>query len=60
MTVTASPGIRIESPSKFRIDIDRERCKICRRCVINCTFDAMRFNGDRIVPDHDNCVACQR
>jgi glutamate synthase domain-containing protein 2 len=60
MTVTSSPGIRIEMPSRFRIDVDRERCKICRRCVINCTFDAMDFNGERIVPNHDNCVACQR
>lgn len=53
-------GIRINMPSRFRVDIDRERCKICKRCTVNCTFDALSFNGERIVPDHDLCVACQR
>jgi glutamate synthase domain-containing protein 2 len=53
-------GIRIEIPSRFKVDIDRERCKICKRCTINCTFDTLSFNGERIVADHDNCVACQR
>jgi glutamate synthase domain-containing protein 2 len=50
----------MEIPSLFKVDIDRERCKICKRCTINCTFDAMSFNGERIVPNHENCVACQR
>ncbi|MDY6965625.1 MAG: glutamate synthase-related protein [Halobacteriota archaeon] len=53
-------GIRIEIPSRFKVSIDRERCKICKRCIVNCTFDTLSFNGDRIVADHDNCVACQR
>ncbi len=53
-------GIRIPMPSRYKVHIDRESCKICKRCTVNCTFDAMSFNGDRIVADHDNCVACQR
>ena len=53
-------GIRLDIPSRFKVMIDRERCKICKRCTINCTFDALSFNGERIVPTHDNCVACQR
>jgi len=53
-------GIKINMPSRFRVDIDRERCKICKRCTVNCTFDALSFNGERIVADHDLCVACQR
>lgn len=51
---------RLDIPSRFKVEIDRERCKICKRCTINCTFDALSFNGERIVADHDNCVACQR
>jgi glutamate synthase domain-containing protein 2 len=52
--------VEMEIPSRFKIVIDRERCKICKRCTINCTFDALSFNGERIVGDHDKCVACQR
>jgi glutamate synthase domain-containing protein 2 len=53
-------GIKIEIPSRFRVEIDRERCKICRRCTVNCTFDALYFNDERIIARHENCVACQR
>jgi glutamate synthase domain-containing protein 2 len=53
-------GIRIPIAPRFKVSIDRQSCKICKRCTINCTFDAMSFNGDRIVANHDNCVACQR
>lgn len=53
-------GVRIEIPSRFKINIDRESCKICKRCTVNCTYDALSFNGERILPNHDNCVACLR
>ncbi len=53
-------GIRIPMSSRYKVHIDRESCKICKRCTVNCTFDAMSFNGERIIPEHDNCVACQR
>ena len=53
-------GIRIPMASRYKVHIDRESCKICKRCTVNCTFDALSFNGERIVADHDNCVACQR
>jgi glutamate synthase domain-containing protein 2 len=53
-------GIKHDMPSRFIVEIDRERCKICKRCTVNCTFDTLSYNGDRIVADHDNCVACQR
>jgi len=53
-------GIRVEIPPRFKIEIDRERCKICRRCTVNCTFDALYFNDERIIARHENCVACQR
>ena len=53
-------AVRIEIPSRFKVNIDREHCKICKRCTINCTFGALSFNGERIVSIDDNCVACQR
>ena len=53
-------GIRIPMAPRYKVHIDRETCKICKRCTVNCTFDAMSFNGERIIPEHDNCVACQR
>ena len=52
--------VRLDIPTRFKVEIDRERCKICKRCTINCTFDALSFNGERIVAEHDNCVACHR
>jgi glutamate synthase domain-containing protein 2 len=53
-------GIRIDIPPRFKVEIDRERCKICKRCTVNCTFDTLSYNGERIVSEHDNCVGCQR
>lgn len=53
-------GIRIKIPPRFKVNIDREKCKICKRCTVNCTFDALSFNGERIIASHENCVACQR
>ncbi len=53
-------GLRIPIHSRYKVHIDRESCKICKRCTVNCTFDAMTFNGERIIAEHDNCVACHR
>ena len=53
-------GVKHHIPSRFIVTIDRERCKICKRCTVNCTFEALSYNGDRIVADNDKCVACQR
>jgi glutamate synthase domain-containing protein 2 len=53
-------GIRLDMPPRFKVHIDRERCKICKRCTVNCTFEALSFNGERIVATHENCVACHR
>jgi glutamate synthase domain-containing protein 2 len=53
-------GIRIPMPPRFKVLIDRQKCKICKRCTVNCTFDTLSFNGERIVSHDDNCVACHR
>ncbi len=45
---------------RFEVEIDREKCRLCQRCTINCTYDVHSYNGERIVVQTENCVACQR
>jgi len=47
-------------PPRFKVTIDRERCRLCKRCTVNCTFDVLSFTGERIYADDEKCVACQR
>jgi glutamate synthase domain-containing protein 2 len=49
-----------EIAPRFQVEIDRERCRLCERCTVNCTYDVHSFNGERIVVQSENCVACQR
>ena len=53
-------NIRHRVPPKFLVNIDRERCILCKRCTINCSYGALSFNGERIVADNYECVMCQR
>lgn len=46
-------------PPDFRVHIDHERCRRCKRCLMNCSFDAYTFH-DRVVPDDSKCVGCNR
>lgn len=39
--------------------IDKDRCRRCKRCILNCGFNALSFQ-DGIVADHKKCVACHR
>jgi len=39
--------------------VDQEKCKKCKRCILNCSFGALRFE-ERIIADGKKCVACQR
>jgi len=48
-----------ELPPEFIVKIDYDRCRRCKRCVMNCSFGCMQFK-DRVVPEHKNCVACHR
>ena len=43
----------------YLVKIDHQRCRRCKRCVLNCGFEALSFQ-DRVVPDNTKCVACQR
>ncbi|MHA1632287.1 MAG: glutamate synthase-related protein [Candidatus Freyarchaeota archaeon] len=49
-------------PPRFKIEIDQEKCIRCKRCTVNCTYDALSYDPelDRIVPNDENCVACLR
>lgn len=47
-------------PTYFRVNIDRDQCKKCKRCVQHCSYGALSFNGERIIADDSKCVACQR
>ncbi|MFQ6054538.1 MAG: glutamate synthase-related protein [Methanosarcinales archaeon] len=46
-------------PPEFIVNIDAEKCRKCKRCIINCSFGTLSFK-DKIVPDSYKCVACQR
>ena len=48
------------TPTYFRVIIDRDYCKKCKRCVTHCSYGALSFNGERIIADDSQCVACQR
>jgi len=51
------PGTMI--PSEFVVNIDQERCRRCKRCLLNCGFGAFEFK-DRTIADSSKCVACHR
>ncbi|MDN5293674.1 MAG: hypothetical protein PWQ91_926 [Eubacteriales bacterium] len=46
-------------PAEFRVVVDKERCRRCKRCVLNCSFGTLRFENG-VVADDRNCVACHR
>lgn len=47
-------------PPKFLIQIDPSKCTLCKRCTIECSFGALRFEEDQIIPKNERCCACQR
>ncbi|NHI94981.1 MAG: FMN-binding glutamate synthase family protein [Candidatus Lokiarchaeota archaeon] len=53
-------NIRHRVPPKFVVQIDREKCVLCKRCTINCSYGALKFNGEKIVADNNECVMCKR
>jgi len=47
-------------PPKFKVEIDREKCMLCGRCVEECSWGVYRKERDRIVIYSNRCGACQR
>jgi glutamate synthase domain-containing protein 2 len=52
--------VRLKTAPRFKVKIDRELCRHCKRCTANCTFDVLQYNGRQIVAEDNLCVACQR
>ena len=46
--------------SHYKVNIDRDYCKKCKRCINHCSYGALSFNGEKIIVEDQKCVACQR
>lgn len=46
-------------PAEFKVNIDRDLCIRCGRCVMECGWDVYEFT-DRPLPTHAKCTACHR
>lgn len=46
-------------PSRFKAVINERLCRRCKRCILNCGFNALKFENG-IVSIAENCVACHR
>ena len=44
---------------EFRVKVDHEKCRKCKRCLQSCSFGVYSFK-DRVIPDNSKCVACNR
>lgn len=51
--------VRSYIPAEFIVEVDHEKCRRCKRCLLNCSFGALEFK-DRVTPLHEQCVACHR
>ena len=48
-------------PPEFKVQVDRGKCTHCRRCIVECSFGALRYiEGIGVVSEDSKCVACQR
>ncbi|MFP4169780.1 MAG: glutamate synthase-related protein [Methanomassiliicoccales archaeon] len=51
--------VKSKGQDRFRPVVDREICVSCRRCVKECSFDALDFQ-EGVVRHSGGCVACGR
>lgn len=51
------PGDMI--PSEFIVEVDHQRCRRCKRCILNCGFGVFDFQS-MTTADSSKCVACHR
>jgi glutamate synthase domain-containing protein 2 len=47
-------------PAHYRIQVDREQCMLCERCIESCPYGVFRKEGDRILISSRQCTACHR
>ncbi|MFQ5810696.1 MAG: glutamate synthase-related protein [Armatimonadota bacterium] len=47
------------APPEYIWTNDNERCRRCKRCVMQCGWRALEWR-DRVVPDNRTCVGCHR
>lgn len=49
-------------PPEFTININDRKCVRCKKCTVECGFDALTYSKeyDAIIPDDSKCVACHR
>jgi len=45
--------------SEFVVNVDHERCRRCKRCILNCGFGVFDFQN-MTTADSSKCVACHR
>lgn len=46
-------------PPEFMVRVDRELCIRCKRCVMNCGWNTLSFQG-RVIADNYKCAGCHR
>jgi len=46
-------------PSEFLVQVDHQRCRRCKRCILNCGFGVFDFQN-MTTADSSKCVACHR
>ncbi|MEI6795506.1 MAG: glutamate synthase-related protein [Methanomassiliicoccales archaeon] len=49
----------LKLPERFRPVIDYEVCRVCKRCVQDCSYQVMQMKENKVVPV-GGCVACGR
>ncbi|RZN46247.1 FMN-binding glutamate synthase family protein [archaeon] len=47
-------------PTKYDVYVDPQRCRLCERCVENCSYGVFRRDRDRILTFPSNCAVCHR
>ncbi len=45
--------------SEFLVNVDHQRCRRCKRCILNCGFGVFDFQS-MTTADSSKCVACHR
>lgn len=47
-------------PPKYKVEVDPNKCMLCERCTVECSWGVHRREGDRIISYSNRCGACHR